>query len=145
MSLCAHVDPKRGQCKRGVHATGFHVYKKLSKIGRKARRERSEADLARAAVKARSQGFCEVYDLVEQHTARLSDVNEVRKRICGTILLHAGTNAHHVHPEDRAAGRHDADRMLWVCSLAHPTWIHGHPSAAKALGLLRPDSQKAST
>jgi hypothetical protein len=141
VSLCAHVDPKRGQCKRGAHASGFHVYVPLARVGRKAKRERSELDLARAAVKARSQGFCEVYDLVGRHSEWITDANEVRRRVCTTALLHRGAGAHHVWPEDRDAGRHEADRMLWLCDAGH-RWSHGHPTAAAALGLLRPDPDR---
>jgi lysophospholipase L1-like esterase len=137
VSLCTHVDPKRGQCKRGAHSSGFHVYKPLRLVGRKARRERSDLDRARAAVKARSQGFCEAHDLIEAHSEWISDANEVRRRVCATAILHAGDGAHHVFPEDRDAGVHDPARMLFLCETGH-RWSHGHPTAAAALGLLRP-------
>lgn len=56
--------------------------------------------------------------------------------LCETAAEHAGEHAHHVWPEDRARGRHDPDRIVWICSAAHAR-IHANPKTARELGFLR--------
>lgn len=134
-----HLDRKGRRCARGAHAGSLHVYRPLAPRGVRARRERRDLDVARAIVKARSEGWCEAHAICERVAGAIPAANDWRSRVCGTILLHEGAHAHHVWPEDRDAGLHEAQRMRWLCPHAHD-WVHRHPTAAAALGLLRPES-----
>lgn len=110
--------------------------------GAKAERETPALDAFRFAVFENARGWCEVETIAEPRKPfpfydRLS-VGGMRERICGTAVEHRGDNAHHVWPEDRDGGHHEADRGLWLCFRAH-RFAHDNPAEAKRLGLLRPD------
>lgn len=93
----------------------------LAKVGRKAKRERAAVDRFRRAVKAQAAGQCEGY------------IHE----ICADYP-HLGSQAHHIWPEDRDAGRHEPSRGAWLCPGAH-RWVHDHSNSAAHMGLLRPE------
>lgn len=44
-------------------------------------------------------------------------------------------HVHHILPRSRG-GKHDLDNLVTLCS-RHHEWAHGHPLAAKELGLIR--------
>jgi 5-methylcytosine-specific restriction endonuclease McrA len=44
-------------------------------------------------------------------------------------------HVHHILPRSRG-GKHDLENLVTLCS-RHHEWAHGHPLAAKELGLLR--------
>ena len=94
---------------------------RLNPIGRKAQRERAALDDFRLALSTRHGGQCEAMLFTP---------------IVCSLSPHAGSDAHHVFPEDRDAGRHDPDRGLYLCRLAHQ-WAHNNPASAKSVGLLR--------
>lgn len=71
---------------------------------------------ARAEVVGRSGGWCE---------ADTPACPEGR---------HTGHHAHHVLPRSQG-GQHEADNLLFVCSLAH-LWIHAHPQESYRSGWL---------
>ena len=106
----------------------------LRRVGAKTHRERPALDAAREIVRARV--YCQA--------GGLSDLEGLP--VCGPRFglpylwnVHPGDHAHHVWPEDRDRGVHDPDRMLYLCPTAHG-WTHDHPLAAKALGLMRPET-----
>lgn len=104
--------------------------KPLPKLGAKAKREAPTLDAAREALRARSGGQCEC---ARYGTFPGFDY----PRPCARRGPHEGTDAHHVWPEDRDAGRHDPDRMVWLCRTAH-NWLHARPQLGRECGLLRP-------
>ena len=126
---CVFVDRKGRRCVRS-DAHVLHSFTQLRARGRKVRREQGDLDRARDAVRARSDGWCEAHELL--------DDNGLRARYCGTILLHAGVHAHHLAPSDRDRGVHDPGRMLWLCSASH-AHLHREPSEAYRLGLMLRD------
>ncbi len=101
--------------------------KPISPRGAKARREKAALAAFRAELLARSRGVCEAH---LRAPTRWPD-------ICGTRSQHAGTDPHHIWPEDRDEGRHDPARGLLLCRRAH-RWTHSFPVSAAAAGLLRP-------
>lgn len=44
-------------------------------------------------------------------------------------------HVHHILPRSRG-GKHDLENLVTLCS-RHHEWAHGHPLAAKELGLIR--------
>jgi hypothetical protein len=83
----------------------------------KTRAGQVRLDAAKAEVRGRSEGWCEVA------TPACPDER------------HRGVHVHHVLPRS-AGGQHDADNLLNVCAPAHE-WIHGNPSASYEQGWLR--------
>lgn len=102
--------------------------KPLAVRGRKAKREEEALARFRRDLQNRSGGWCEAVE------RRAVDGDPV----C-SVFAHAGEHAHHVWPEDRDAGIHEADRGLYLCARAH-AWAHAHPWEAALAGLLRPDA-----
>jgi hypothetical protein len=98
--------------------------KPLRRRGRKAEREAAAWAACRQAVLARSRGWCEAWRLGYSP-------------VC-LSALHGGVHVHHLFPEDRDAGRHDAARCALLCVASHD-WAHQNPRAAAKAGLLRPD------
>jgi hypothetical protein len=119
------VNVKRSPLKR---RTGLKRGGRINPIGRKARREREALEFFRDEVCRRDNGVCRAAMLRGPRNALL---------VCGRRGLHAGTEAHHMWPEDRDRGIHDPERGLWLCTHAH-RWAHEHPAEAAVLGLLRP-------
>jgi hypothetical protein len=101
----------------------------LRATGRKATRERKALDAFKAAVHARR--WCEAQGLLRGEGYLRG------KQVC-SASLHIGEHAHHVWPEDRRTGKHDPDRGLLLCYVAH-SYAHDFPADAKRLGLLRPE------
>lgn len=88
----------------------------LRKVGKKAQRERPAFDQARADLLLRSGGRCEGRDFSPHCTG-------------------VGTDAHHVRIADRDEGRHEADRMLFLCRACHQE-AHANPRLARHAGLI---------
>lgn len=105
--------------------------------GKKALRTAGDERAFRSALQHRSMGYCEATERV----ANLADFRVVHT-VCGTGILHAGTDPHHLWPEDRRRGLHDPERGVWLCRRAHE-WVHANPRRARELGLLRPDPEDA--
>jgi hypothetical protein len=97
--------------------------KPLRRRGRKAEREAAAWGACRQAVIERSRGWCEAWRLGYSP-------------VC-LSALHGGVHVHHLFPEDRDAGRHDAARCALLCVASHD-WAHQNPRAAAKAGLLRP-------
>jgi hypothetical protein len=133
MGRCTKRDRKTDrQCRRAFHLTGAHVYAEIPKLGAKRARELVDERVFREEVAARADGWCEATGLVRPNGGWVCWDRE-----------HLGEHAHHLFPEDRDAGRHYAERGLYLCPTAH-AFAHQHPEAAKVLGLLRPDRSDAS-
>jgi len=81
---------------------------------RSKRRDAARYAQARAEVYERSQGRCEA--AVEG------------------VCAGRGDQAHHKRRRSQG-GQDDPANLVWICSPCH-TWVHGHPVAAVALGLL---------
>lgn len=109
-----------------VRAWVTRTRKPLRRVGARARRERPDLDAARAVVRAR--GDCEAWGMIAPRSG-YDYVCESRR--------HPGAHGHHIWPEDRDSGRHDPDRMLWLCPASHE-FAHRNPRDAAELGLLRP-------
>lgn len=107
-----------------VRAFQQRARKPIRKRGRKARREAGSIRAFAAALRARSGGWCEAFDLTHP-------------TICGPAR-HNGHHPHHVWPEDHDRGVHDPLRGAWLCTTAH-NWAHANPTAAAIAGLLRPE------
>lgn len=97
----------------------------IARRGRKAKREASAIARFRREVRARAAGWCEAWDL------KWPSICDARQ--------HLGDTAHHVWPEDRDRGVHEARRGVWLCAPAH-RWVHEHPADAALVGLMRPGS-----
>lgn len=97
-------------------------------------------DAFRDALRARSGGLCEAPRMVQvvfDFLIETTDPPYITWLPCQD-RPHAGVHPHHVWPEDRASGRHDPDRGLWLCAAAHDACHHTDPALAKRYGLLRP-------
>jgi hypothetical protein len=103
----------------------------LARFGRKAKREAADLERFRVELRRRSGGWCEAQ--------KLNRPPDYIVPVC-IPYRHNGTQAHHVQPEDRDRGKHDPNRGLWICHVAHD-WAHANPQDAKVVGLLRPDRQ----
>lgn len=90
---------------------------RLSAKGARARRDADAIEQFRLDLKWRSRGFC-----------------EAQTPACPPHR-HDGCHAHHTRIHDRDAGRHDAERGLWVCAPGHH-YIHMHPAESYAQGWL---------
>ena len=112
--------------------------KPIRKRGKKAKAESASWLECKEAVRNRSSGACEVFDVVSAYRPNLADVVNWQREVCDGEGWHEASDVHHVWPEDRDLGRHDPDRMLGLCRHAHD-WVHGHPELAKQLHLMRPD------
>src|SRR5690606_34677777 len=87
-----------------------------SKGNAKTREGQRRLAAAKAEVRGRSGGWC-----------------EASSPVCPPHR-HPAVHAHHVTPRSQG-GKHEAGNLLDVCAPAH-LWIHEHPAAASALGLL---------
>lgn len=95
--------------------------KQIPKRGAKAEREQPALDAFRIGVRDQAGGMCEgfIYGICHDWE-------------------HPGTMAHHIWPEDRDCGRHEARRGAWLCFMAHD-WVHHEPKLAAKIGLMRPE------
>lgn len=114
-----------------VRAWNRRARRPISKVGRRKRASRSDEREMKRQLVERSDGFCEA-------TRRLCDQfgHPTAISVCGTAILHPGTDPHHVWPEDRDRGVHDPSRALLLCRHAHD-YAHANPAIAKTFGLLR--------
>lgn len=93
---------------------------RLRSVGAKARREAPSLAAFRAALEARSGGWC-----------------EARTPACPPGM-HPGHHAHHCAPSDRDRGVHDPARGLWLCFPAH-AFVHREPAVSYRNGWLLRD------
>jgi hypothetical protein len=94
---------------------------------RSPRKLQRDEDERRFSAILRDRGWCEAAGLTYDGEA-----------VCSVRWPHAGSDPHHVWPEDRDRGVHDPARGKFLCRAAHD-WVHANPRRAKTLGLLRPD------
>lgn len=87
------------------------------------RRTRRMMDGARVVLLERTGGRCEGRDFSPHCTG-------------------VGTDAHHIRIADRDEGRHEADRMAWLCRHCH-TAVHANPQLAYKAGLLKQSWEEA--
>lgn len=124
---CPKFDRKGRRCLKGAsRLPHLHVYEPLRQVGRKYEQEQADLTAFRLEVEGRAGGLCDARFVVKDEGGY----------VCAGSK-HAGEHAHHLFPEDRDCGVHDADRALWLCPEAH-RWIHDNPAAAQKLDLLRP-------